>query len=296
MEDRDKKSHENHHQVSLQGAILADDVPVLSINLNLGAMLGALQRSLQRTLDIVSFGLQAAEKAKDIDRLVLPGIQFHFSMAENRKLPIESAREEFRKWIIEAGLRDCVEAVNPMLEETRSVCALFLLSKKGRFKTEEFQKTVFGATKKFHRTGLPDKLRILKEEYDPVLVPELSDHILSINAARNCLVHRKGIVTDRDVNSPDGLLVRWRRKELLVRDAEGKEQVIELPFLAEKDVTACMRFAETEKVFRPGEVISFSIREFSDLCMTFFFFGQQMVENLKKYVESKGIIIKNPPP
>jgi len=78
-------------------------------------MLGALQRSIQRTLDLVSFGLQAAEKAKDIDRLLLPEIRMHFSIAENQKLDVESARKEFRQWVIASGLRDCVEAVNPLM-------------------------------------------------------------------------------------------------------------------------------------------------------------------------------------
>jgi hypothetical protein len=45
------------------------------------------------------------------------------TLAENRKLDIEPAREEFHKWIVGAGLRDCVEAINPLLEEARTVCA-----------------------------------------------------------------------------------------------------------------------------------------------------------------------------
>jgi hypothetical protein len=268
--------------------------PELTIGLNLGAILGALQRSIQRTLDLVSFGLQAAEKAKDIDRLLLPGIKFHFSIAENRKLDVESARKEFRQWAIGAGLRDCVEAVSPLMEEARSVCALYLLAEKKRIRTDELQKKVFAAMRKYHKVGLPDKIKILKEEYDPILIPELADHILSINAARNCLVHRKGIVAQQDVNSPEGLLVRWRRKEILVRDDEGNEEVIELPYLAEKDVTACLRFVDAGRVFKLGEAINFSAEEFSDLCMTFFFFGQQMVTNLQKFGEAKGMSFRHP--
>jgi hypothetical protein len=257
-------------------------------------MIGALQRSLQRTLDIVSFGLQAAEKAKDIDRLLLPEIRMHFSIAENRKLDVESARKEFRIWVIASGLRDCAEAVNPLMEEARKVCALYLLAEKKRIKNVELQQKVFGPIRKYHRAGLPDKLKILREEYDPILIPELSDHVMSINAARNCLVHRKGIVAEQDLNTPDALMVRWRRKELLVRDDEGNENVIELPYLAEKDVTASLRFVDAGRVFNLGEAINFSTREFSDLCMTFFFFGQQLVANLQKYGETKGMAFRHP--
>lgn len=269
-------------------------IPELTIGLNLGAMLGALQRSIQRTLDLVSFGLQAAEKAKNIDRLLLPGIKMHFSIAENQKLDVESARKEFRQWVIASGLRDCVEAVNPLMEEARKVCALYLLAEKKRIKNVELQQKVFGPIRKYHRVGLPDKLRILREEYDPSLIPELSDHVMSINAARNCLVHRKGIVAEQDLNTPDALMVRWKRKDILVRDDEGNEKVIELPYLAEKDVTVCLRFVDAGRIFKLGEAINFSTEEFSDLCMTFFFFGQQMVTNLQKYGETKGMTFRHP--
>jgi hypothetical protein len=266
--------------------------PELTISLNLGAMLGALQRSIQRTLDLVSFGLQAAEKAKDIDRLLLPEIKMHFSIAENKKLDVESARKEFRQWVISSGLRDCVEAVNPLMEEARKVCALYLLAEKKRIKNGDLQQKVFGPIRKYHRAGLPDKLKILREEYDPILIPELSDHVMSINTARNCLVHRRGIVAEQDLNTPDALMVRWKRKEILVRDDEGNEKVIELPYLTEKNVTVCLRFVETGRIFKLGEAINFSTEEFSDLCMTFFFFGQQMVTNLQKYGETKGMTFR----
>jgi hypothetical protein len=263
----------------------------VSLTVNLGLMVGVLQTSLQRVIDLVSFGMQAAANARDIDRLELPGVNFHMILAGNRKLDVEHAREEFQKWIVGAGLRECAEAINPLLEEARNACAVYRFAGSGPtiLKVGELKDKLFGAQKKFHRDGLPDKIETLKKEYDPGIIPELTDHILSINKARNCLVHRRGIITKMDFNTADSLFVRWKKMELIARDEEGNEEVFEIPFTTKGDTTISMKISDTSRIFRLGEAIIFSPRDFSSMCTTFFFFAQQLVENLKKYGESKGV-------
>ncbi len=259
----------------------------LSAKVDLAALLGTLQRSLQRTLDIAAFGLIAAENATE-QKLELPGAFFHMIPAQNVALDFETARNEFKRWALTGAMRDSVEAVHIFLDKARPICFLYSVADQPKIMGDDWNKGMVRDTKKFHRLGLPDKIKYLAEEYDSSLVSEVTEELLSINLARNCLAHRSGIVSDYDSNSEEGLMVRWRKMEIGATGSNG-ERIITAMARVEAGESVFLRYAKAQKLFKKGESVTFTVDEFGELCMTLFFFGSQLIHNMEQFGRSKGI-------
>jgi len=108
------------------------------------------------------------------------------------------------------------------------------------------------------------------------------------NLARNCLVHRNGIVSHLDSNSDQGLVVKWRKLEIMAT-GPGGERVMTAMARVKAGESVFLRHAKDQKLFRKGEFVTFTVDEFGELCMTLFSFGQQLVQNKEQYGRSKGV-------
>lgn len=198
----------------------------LSVHVDLRGFKGGLQRSLQRATDMVAFGLWASENASGTDNHDFPGAFFTVSPGENVRLDFDGKKREFPGWVLANGLRDCVEAVHAFLEEARRICSLWTslvhVDRMTGAEWNNWRRKEEAEASDFHAMGLPGKFDVLIG-YSPILATPLRDHILTINRGRNCLVHRQGKVTSRDTNTPEGLMVRWLKMQLIARDLEGVE-------------------------------------------------------------------------
>lgn len=248
-------------------------IPV-SINVDLGAMLGVLQNAAQRASDFVRFGTGAADNPPQ-DLLEPPSEGIHFYPASNAKLPLPELADQFRTWIIASALRDCVEAVQLYLEEVRRVCAVFSFGSPVTVPADEWKQRVFGQNDNFHQRGLPAKIDYLRKEFPGLCVPASEHYVRGINRARNCLVHRQGVVSSLDVDSSGQFEVSWLRIQLFVQGAEG-ERVISLPYISPGGEQLFMRSVEASRTFRVGERIVFSYEEFAAIVWTLFLFGSDL--------------------
>ena len=256
----------------------------MSLELPLPA--GILQTTLQRSRDLVAFGLQAADHAESVD-LRVPDSFLDVVPARDRGFDVEGARSEFRTWVLANGLRDCVEAIGPTLEWVRKLCFFwtregpvtpledgkFRLS--GRLTGDEWNTNIVRGAAKFDRLPLPEKLSYLQKSYRWQR-PELSDHILSLAAARNCLVHRDGIVGGKDLklSGDHGLSVRWRKAELVAGPGTD-ERVLQAGSHVDAGETVSVQFIDSEKSFAIGERVTFTVTEYVDISLTFLLFGLQ---------------------
>jgi hypothetical protein len=259
---------------------------------------GFLQSELQRAIDLVSFGLMAAENAT-MSELSIPGVRSHVTPAADKALGVEDARSEFQSWILANGIRDCVEAVGPTLEWARKFC--FLWTQPGdvtikedgsmrlgaKIKGEDWNTEIVEGARKFDFMGLPNKLNHLKQKYDFDL-PALSQYILTLNSARNCLSHRRGIVGHEDVNDPAASVfeIKWRRLEFRVKK-NGKEEILELPAHIEGGSLLSMAYVDASKQFQLGTKITITPDEFVEMAMTFLLFSLQMQESIKQMEERR---------
>lgn len=260
----------------------------LDVHVDLRAVSGTLQRSLQRVIDLVSFGLQSAERRTRIKELTLPGTFLHIATSENTSLTVKEARTEFKKWVVAGGLRDSVEAVSGFLEEARLACAVWSFVGRKEILGEEWNRAIADERASFHGMGLPAKLDYF-DRYDRSLVPEEeATCVLSINAARNCLVHRRGVVSERDLSSDEGLLVKWVRLELIADGPDGSRALTSGDIVQAGEAVKIRR-SRQEKLFPLGASVEFTNQEFAEVCWTLMVFAQVMVANLERYGRSIGV-------
>lgn len=267
-------------------------------SLELKNPMGLIQSTLQRALELASFGLQSASLAK-IESLEIPQLRTQLHIVQNPAIDIETLRNEFQSWVISNAIRDCIEAIGPSLEWARKIC--FLWTREGAVMPREdgslhLEATIIGNdwnrnivrySKKFDRLPLPGKLHHLEEKYRLSPLP-LSDEILSLNLARNCLSHRGGIVGQEDLRdrAEKGLLVKWKRLELTASGQKG-ERVLELPGRVEAGETISLHFASSARMVPLGERIRFLPQELIDIAFTFLLFAFQIDKSIHDLQEAR---------
>lgn len=275
------------------------DATHLHVAVNLDALLGELQTSLQTTINLVALSLQSqAQQRIDGTALRLPMEGFNTTFDARLTWSTDEAQERQRTWTLSNGLRDALEDTSSFLESARQVLAVWSMrdvqQKTGKLTAADWNKAMHADARAFHRLGLPDKLPLLTRQYDVVIDSTLADHLLSINAARNCLVHRRGVVGDRDVNCGGRLTVGWRKLSLILKDEDGEHPVV-LNQRLEKESTLCLRAVDCSKSFEIGERIAFTVQEFADITWGLFSFGSALVSQInalglaKGYVNSSGV-------
>ena len=142
--------------------------------------------------------------------------------------------------------------------------------------------------KKFHRLGFPDKLNHLRDLHGITVESQMMRHILSANTARNCLVHRNGLVTEKD--SENGrLLVSWRKLKFVLVDEDGERDLL-IGVVNEKEAKIVLKIIDEEKIFNIGDSISFSPQEFQYIAWSMFVFSNGIMESLIKWEQTNGFI------
>jgi hypothetical protein len=248
----------------------------LQITINLDALLGELQFSLQTAINLLAISLQATPP-ESMDDLRLPQEVFATSFAQSVRWSHAEALEKHQTWAIANGLRDAIEGVSSFIESAHRVLSVWDLASKndGRVTYGEYQKAMEGTA--FHRLGFPDKLTHLKSEHGIAIDETLERQVLSVNNARNCLVHRRGIVSQRDLNTVDSMLVEWRKLHVFLRNEDGEHELV-IGKMIEKESTLCIQVRDGQRAFALGERVSFTIQEFADVTWGLYAFGTEIVK------------------
>jgi len=259
---------------------------------------GFIQGELQKSIDLVSFGLQAAENLK-VDSLTIPGVRFHLTPAQDRSMEVEETRAVFRAWVLGNGLRDCVDAFGPSLEWARKIC--FLWTREGEVSVnengtlhlsafitgKEWNEQLLREGAEFEFWPLRKKLGFLKESYG-LNLPATSESILSISYARNCLTHRRGIVGTEDLrdNSAKKLVVHWKEMQLTAHGDEGL-RVLEPPAEVRGGELVSFGYADVSREFELGDRIEFTPQEYVQLASTFLLFAFQIQESIRALQQAR---------
>jgi hypothetical protein len=172
------------------------------LRVNLDGLSGSLHRQLQGLMNFVALGLKAAENC-GTESLSLPDVELPHTLSNAPEIwDSERLQREFKRWILAAGVRDGVEAFSRVLEGVREVLAAWSMSLVGeKIPVDLWNSRLVTEGQQFHRKGLPDKLAFLRKNYSVSLPAPKEGYLISINRARNCLVHRGGIVALQDIDA-----------------------------------------------------------------------------------------------
>lgn len=265
----------------------------ISINVNLNGLRGELLRALQRATYLVACGLGSGEVITE-EMFALPDVAFQMRYTSHINWSEEDAKKEFTEWVLLNGFREVTESIGVFLESAHRVLSLWSIAGKQQEGLQitgaDWHEIMQGGEKRFHRLGLPDKLEHLEKEHGIKLTQAEEARLLSVNAARNCLVHRNGVVSERDVTSGDELVIQWIRMAVLAQDEDGEKELV-LGSMVEKDTVVAIRNTEVEKKFRLRERISFSVKEFSEISWSVFLVGERVVSLIQEYGLAKGFIV-----
>lgn len=225
---------------------------------------------------------------------LLPNVQGPAIPVQLPPRPLHDIQVEAERWVITSAMRDCIEEVSTFLEKTRELCAAVALFEQGVVPTEKWNEQVIEPAKTFDRLTFPDKIDLLRREYGDNLLPQTIGHIITLNAARNCLVHRQGKLSERDCKVGDCLTVKWRSFELHGRAPDGTEfPLVPLQTLVAQ-TQVFMRYGTVERVFKLGDTISFTPADLSGIWLTLHFFGAATAENVVKLAKAKGLVVDAP--
>jgi hypothetical protein len=269
------------------------DEPQVRLSINLSALQGTFFVQLQRLLDILAVSLAGLEQVDDV---AYAGFSPFFTLmpAQNERLTRLAAVAEAQRWYLCTVVRDAIECTHAFLEECRLVCAFFSLSARGTPITgADYHRIVGAEAQKFHSLGLPDKLKRLREDFS--VSSELEAHVLSINTMRNCLVHRLGIVADRDVDANGELVILWRSIDLVAQSPDGiQEIVLDQEAIIEAGWIVIVRVTDKSKVFHKGERIELSYEEITHTFSSLMNFATTLGQSIEGYGKQIGIRMPDP--
>lgn len=264
----------------------------VNININLASLLGELQQSLQHVICLVGAGLQHIDQI-DSNQLHIPTDGIKLSLSRSLGWDDNAVRKKYLQWVLANGFRDSIESLSMFLESTHKVLSAWELvekQKKGiQLKGSDWNEIIHMDLPKYHRLGFPDKLGHLKKEHSIVFNEALGNHVLSINKARNCLVHRCGIVTSADMTSEKGLSITYRRMAMFVQNA-GSISDLRIGQVLEKDSVVVVKNQDEEMIFGLGDRIELNTEEISGLIWCLFLFGKSVVQKVENYGFHNGLI------
>ena len=260
----------------------------LNVHIDLAALQANFFRRLQHQLDVTKI-LQVGCTSVTAEQ-VAEYIEFGtFVPANGAQLPHDQAKAEANHWLLRGFLRDAIESTGLFLDEGMQICELMLLVTRGDAKRIEVNNLLSVVSVKNHRLHLPQKLDKLERMFG--VSTRFNPHILSLNRARNCVVHRQATVSPMDVDENGVLKLTFQRVNFVARGQQtGTKLLIDKPgiIVLEKSVLE-LHFVDSELIFSTGDRMELGARELYDTIITLWRFGITLTQAVEAYGKSVGI-------
>lgn len=223
-----------------------------------------------------------AAVARDTPLFPIPGVFLHTQFGENKNID-DGVRSASRAWITGSAIGEANDALGILCERAWRQLLLARLAQGGKpvrvpagtsWNPRDIGSLADSLepkdAKKIDPLGLAGKLRLLDETFGvrTSLLPELE----TINAVRNCLTHRLGLVAARDINEPSSgsCVIKYRSFALSATDRDGKQQRLEVPGTEVEGGSVTLHFrVPGERRFKIGDRIELALAEYMHVLQTF---------------------------
>ena len=200
-------------------------------------------------------------------------------------------KHEFRTWVIANALREIHESLIEYLEKVNQACLTFewVVREKTSEDCDRFQK-------KFHNAGFQDKFHILRRQFN--VTTQHENGWLSVNAARNCLTHRRGVVGCDDVNEGGHLRLRWRALEIYFIPAGGApvfNRDIPPSGLQMQGGALDSKYVDRSCSFEKGQLVELSPLQLAEICAFADEAAVELANSAVEFARNKGISISERP-
>jgi hypothetical protein len=265
----------------------------LQVTVNLAALQGFAQRQLQRLIDQLEFAHAGSALVRDEH---YPGQHafLAFYPSNNTRLSLDAAREASEQWLVLHTLRDSLEVMSQFLEQADRCCAVYQLAAKPEPKGADLMR-LDSRSRAFHRLGFPKKVQRLADDFD--VTAEFTEHVVSQNDARNCVVHRRGTVSTEDTLQNGRLQVKWIRMRLQAVSSDGATTTdLDGPTVLTAGSSINLITAPMVRSFAVGESVKFSYDDLVGIVITQWRFVGTMAESIQRYAEGLGHKFTKPDP
>lgn len=198
---------------------------------------------------------------------------------------VRSFKLEFESWIAGNGLRELLEAFAHFLDQSFEACLTVREVQRNK------RMPAFEAIRKFDRETFPNKLGLIHQEFQ--VTPERSSFLISLQRARNCLTHRRGVVGSRDCNNSDTLVVNWRGMDIVVREPTGVETHLPTAIMGSTILKdggdVLLRFVDRECRFTQGDVLRVEPRDLAEICWYVVQESKRLTGSAISYAKSCGV-------
>lgn len=266
------------------------ETPKKTLHVDFDAILDIAHKGVRRAAVFLGLGLNAANN-KNFKEYRLSNItKIDLVNANADDVAVEGFKAEFAIWLVGNGLRELMETFYVFLDRLFEACVAFRMTKVVDRPCNDDKELL----EKFRYAGLAEKLRLFGEEFQ--MEPTQASYLLSINKARNCLTHRRGIVGKEDIGSSDALHLKWMGMEVFIKTPDGEE----IPFIptgASGEIelknggSVMYRSPERVRSFRLGERILLSAVDLSEMCQVLAHNATALAENGLAYAKELGVTI-----
>jgi hypothetical protein len=204
---------------------------------------------------------------------------------------VKHFKEEFRLWVEAGGFRELVDTFINYLDSIYESCLLM--------KTTQERSLLAKLSKRnldYRKNGLPNKFKELSEFFG--VVPFKESYLLSLNRARNCLTHRRGIVGEDDFLHGDSeFTIKWLGLDLFIQEPDGKKHFLygkqQEGLVLKNGGDVMLGFIERIRTFSRGDKLIFSTRDLAEICWYYEYESKKLLESVICFANTLGIQIKN---
>jgi hypothetical protein len=256
----------------------------IQVTLNPDGVFAPLLSILGQSSKNVLFGLQLIDSVEQpINPMDIQSedtfFTFHFDDPQKEQ-DISLSKENFKLWTLQKGFEDLIKGVNLTLIEAYFYTSL--VAKRNDMKTfQDLQDEIVQLRKSAFKQHLPELLAKVKPGLSDTLLYETD--IVSLNKVRNCLVHRNGLVTEKDITdeTTKQLKVEYSRMKMFYV-TDGVEKEIEKFTLITGGSSIQMKMVKESFIFNLGDRVKFDFRQFNSLLTTCWLFGTDLTQKLPK--------------
>ena len=257
-------------------------MPQVEYNIDFGKILEVALKGVRRATVFLGFGVNAALDT-NFNKYQLTDIaQIQLLPQEVDVQALSHFKDEFKTWVVGNGLRELIETFSVFLERLHEACLLIENHVKPvALNNLAKQQATFG------KNGLPDKITVLKKKFS--VGPTHPAQLLTLNKARNCLTHRRGIVERIDCNLIDALKVNWLGADIFAQTQSGEKHPLKKGLVLKEDGGIMMQFLERERVFPIRSVVKFSPQDLAEICWFFIREAGTTCETAAEFAKSKNV-------
>lgn len=257
-------------------------------SINLDVIFDILQRGVRRAGTFTGIGLNASDHSHSLSyELTIEGPYFiEFTKPNLSDHDHAHIMQEFAKWIRANGLRELIETFSIYMHELYT--AIYSLLEH----LHQLDDLAKHNPKKFERKGIREQIELLSKV---ISVSEGDIKIIrSLNGARNCYAHRRGLIGRQDIGpQSDNFQLIWKGLQIEAEEPDGnivvESDIFDRVFENGADIQ--FRNLQKEKRLKIGEeLLIANRREFAEIYLCVFEIGKRLHQATISFVQEKAAL------